>query len=480
MTEVLTTEQAPRRAPLSGVTSLIVATALVLLYFRAPFLRAGWPAAFHPAFWGFVGCLVVYSVLVLSLPARWTQRLTSLSRHRMTIPREGIGYLLIMVVLFVGSSLTHSNTLLLVFAAMAGPFVVNGWVTYTMLKNVRALRTPPPRAMVGEVFSVELALENQTRVVSMWMMVAQDRVMYGPSEWTPTVLFTRVPAKSTIAGHYQMRLLQRGRHRFGPIRVTSRFPLGLIERGCLFREYGEMLIYPRIGRLSPHWKRRLLGASELIETPQTRMGVFDDEYHHLREYLAGDNPKAIHWRSSARRNQLIVREYQQNREHHLLLLVDLWSSPQPVEISRRLVEQALSLTATICSEHRQACRGATLAVVCCGRESWRWEARAHSSGLESLFDQLAVIEPSRENDFVAQSLRALSQMATSTRVVAISPRADTIDLRANAVSQSEGFSAAAIQWLAVEDDSFADLVMFPDESSTRWQRPAAPALQEST
>jgi len=476
MTEVITTEPGPRRVPISGVAACIAAAALVLLYFRAPFLRAGWPEFYHPLFWTFVGGLVGYGVLVNTLPAHWTQRLTSLSRHRMTIPREGIGYLLIMIVLFVGSSLTHSNTLLLVFAAMAGPFVVNGWVTFTMLKNVRVSRTPPPRAMVGELFSVEIDLENQTRMVSMWMMVASDSVTYGPHEWTPTVLFTRVPAKSTIAGHYQMRLLQRGRHRFGPLRVTSRFPLGLIERGCLFRDYGEMLIYPRIGRLSPHWKRRLLGASELIETPQPRMGVFDDEYHHLREYLAGDNPRAIHWRSSARRNQLIVREYQQNREHHLLLLVDLWTSPQPAEISRRYVEQALSLAATLCSEHRRECRGATLTVVCCGRESWRWEARANSSGLESLFDQLAVIEPSRDNDFSAQTQRALSQMASSTRVVALSPRVDVLERRGGTQSQAESLSFAAVQWIAVDDASFADVVQFPEE---RILTTTAPVLQET-
>lgn len=477
MSEVITAEQGPRRVPLSGVTACLVATALVLLYYRAPYMHAGWPEAYYPFFWMFVAALLGYGVLVMTLPTHWTQRLTSFSRHRMTIPREGIGYLLIMIVLFIGSSLTHSNTLLLVFAAMAGPFVVNGWVTFTMLKNVRVSRTPPPRAMVGELFSVEIDLENQTRIVSMWMMVAQDSVTYGSSEWLPTVLFTRVPAKSTIAGHYQMRLLQRGRHRFGPLRVTSRFPLGLIERGCLFRDFGEMLIYPRIGRLSPHWKRRLLGASELIETPQPRMGVFDDEYHHLREYLAGDNPRAIHWRSSARRNQLIVREYQQNREHHLLLLVDVWSSPQPVEISRRLVEQALSLTATLCSEHRRECRGATLTVVCCGRETWRWEARANSSGLETLFDQLAVIEASRENEFVAQSRKALSQMATSTRVIAISPRADSIDLRGGSSStQMESLSVAAIQWLAVDDASFAEIVHYPEE---RILTTAAQALQET-
>lgn len=88
-----------------------------------------WPEAFHSLFWVGEGLLVALGIALLlgvQVPRRWLWW----RRFRVYIPREGIGYLLIMAVLFVGSSLTQSNMLLLVFAAMAGPFVVNGWLTW--------------------------------------------------------------------------------------------------------------------------------------------------------------------------------------------------------------------------------------------------------------------------------------------------------------------------------------------------------------
>lgn len=472
----------PRRLSLAGFSTLAAAGGLAIAYRRLPFMHEDWPDWFHPIFWVFVAGLVLASASLLAspfVPQQWLRRIPTLGRNRVYIPREGIGYLLIMAVLFVGSTLTQENRLLLVFAAMAGPFIVNGSITYTMLKNVQIRRRPPPRAMASELFSVEVDLANESAMLPLWMMVVQDVVAFGHASWAPTILFTRVPPKTVRTSHYQIRLMQRGRYRFGPVQVISRFPLGLVERGCLFRDSGEMLIYPRVGRLSPRWKRRLIGASELIETPQPRSGVFDDEYHHLREYRAGDNTRAIHWRSSARRNMLIVREYQQNREHHLLVLVDLWAGPGPRDVSQRRTEQVLSFATTLACEHRRECRGATLTFVACGTETWRWEARANSQGLETLLDRLAVIEAGRENGFAKALVDSAALMAANTRIVVVSPRRE-----ADAVANGNGHGPARValspvHWLTVDDASFGELVLFADDRQpARGQATLGPATAE--
>jgi uncharacterized protein (DUF58 family) len=473
MTTPSNPELASSKVPLAGFLALLAAGALGALYVLLPFLRDDWLPAFYRLFWTFVGGLVLFALAAIiwpRVPERWKRLIPRVNRNRMLIPREGIGYLLIMVVLFVGSSLTRENRLMLVFSALAGPFVVNGWITYTMLQNVRIARRAPPRAMAGELFSVELVLENQSPLISAWMMAALDEVSIGGEHVRASVLFTRVPPRTSQVGHYQLRLGQRGRHAFGPVEIVSRFPLGLIERGCQYREFGETLVYPRIGRLSPRWKRRLLGASELVETPQPQRGVFDDEFHHLREYRPGDNPRAIHWRSSARRNTLIVREYQQNREHNLLLLIDLELPPR-LTVDRTHIEQVLSVAATLCVEHRRECRGSALTVLAAGKESWRWEATVSSAGLESLFDLLAVIEPAATTRFAAYWAESLSKPAPSTRSIVVSTRTP-----AEALPSVNGAALpAGLQWITISEETFADLVTFPEDDRGRGE----PSSQEA-
>lgn len=469
---------APRRLSLGGILTGLTVLGLTIVYVRLPYFSSNWPPYYHTLFFlllSGMGLSMLASFGWVRIPEAWRQRVPSFGANRVYIPREGVGYLLIMCVLFVGSSLTQYNTLMLVFAAMAGPFVVNGSLAYTMLKNARVRRRTPPRAMAGELFSVEVELENATPWLSLWMMVVQDQITYREETSYPSILFTRVAPATAQLGHYQVRLLQRGRHRFGPINISSRFPLGLVERGCLMQAAGEMLIYPRIGRLNSHWKRKLLGASELIETSQPRAGMFDDEFHHLREYRAGDNPRAIHWRSSARRNMLIVRDFQQNREHHLAVLIDLWPAAAAAP-GESTVEQVLSLVATLCCEHRRSCRGASLTVIGCGRDVFRWEMQAHDSGLESLLDQLALIEPAQTDRCAATLNELLQGVSSNTRVAVVSTRPQT-DVPRTVRTESSGSlvdsrrQRAAVQWLEVTPDNFADLVWFPTEDFGRSTQP---------
>ena len=60
---------------------------------------------------------------------------------------------------------------------------------------------------------------------------------------------------------------------FGRIYLSSRYPFGLGERGRIFNVKDEILIHPRIGRISNTWRQRLLPATQLTErqTPQKRI-----------------------------------------------------------------------------------------------------------------------------------------------------------------------------------------------------------------
>lgn len=459
-----------RRFPSAGALALLTAGAMTAAYFEFPFMhRSWWPRPFYPLFWFVVGCIAsfgVWQLIRFYLPATWARRLPRISRYRVKFPREGIGFLLIMMVLFIGSSLTQSNMLLLVFAAMAGPFVVNGWITFNMLQGLRVHRTPPARAMASELFAVELVLENQSSLLSAWMMSVEDDLFHQRMLSPSSVLFVRVPPQEEQVGYYQLQLAQRGKYEFGPLRVTTRFPLGLIERSLIVREVGTTLIYPRIGRLSPGFKRQLLGASEQVEVSHSRAGVFDDEFHTLREYRTGDNPRAIHWRSSARRGALIVREYHQNREHNLLVMIDL-SGTRPEYAEQ--TEAVLSLALTLCIEYRHECRGGHLSVVCGGREPFRWEASKSASGMDQLLDWLAMVETASDEYFALIARETLEQVDLGTRVIVVSTRKQEAAPWGRSVTLVRGMP---VQWIEVTPERFSQAVVFAETASTGRQRHA--------
>lgn len=314
------------------------------------------------------------------------------ARNTVMLPRQGITYLVIMAVLFIGSMIGRSNMLMLVFAMMAGPFIVNGWIIYSMLKKVSVERRVPKRTMAGEPAVVELGITNGKRWISNWLMSITDSVENPREQLTTGVLFTRVPPKSQSIGHYHLRLMQRGKYHFGALHVTTRFPLGLVERGLLFDKPDEIIVYPRLGRLSSTWKRDHLLAADLVQQRQPRRGAFDDEFHRIREYRWGDNPRAIHWRTSARHNQLMVRQYRQSRDHDLLLILDLFGSKKLSGDERERVELAVSLAATICVEHMRESRDSRLCVLSAGSDIERFEGESAAAFRDTLLDLLAIAE----------------------------------------------------------------------------------------
>jgi uncharacterized protein (DUF58 family) len=323
----------------------------------------------------------------------------SLMRHRVSLPRSGLVYLVMIIVILTGSLLGRSNMLMLVFALMAGPFIVNGWITFSMLRRIRVSRRVPSRVMVGENAAIEVTLENRRYLLPGWLMRVSDRVSNAKEELEAEVLFARVPRRGARIASYEVRLMQRGRYFFGPMQVSTRFPLGLVERGLIVPSHDEILVYPRLGRLSPRWKREHLLAAEMAHHHKLRRGVFDDEFHAIREYRSGDNPRNIHWRTSARQNQLMVREFHQSRDRNLLILLDLWQPAKPSRDDEDRVELAVSLAATLCVDQMKTNRDARFELAAAGHEFQRWEGRSGPAGVDSLLEMLALVMPGPVTDW---------------------------------------------------------------------------------
>lgn len=103
--------------------------------------------------------------------------------------------------------------------------------------------------------------------------------------------------------------------------------------------------------------------------------MFDDEFHRIREFRSGDNPRTIHWRSTARCGQLMVQEFHQNYESGCFILLDLCAHD---DFSDSEIELAVSAAATLCVSRTYnssdvqsalAVTGQTAAFVCDTRAS---------------------------------------------------------------------------------------------------------------
>jgi uncharacterized protein (DUF58 family) len=318
------------------------------------------------------------------------------NRNRMAITRQGVAYIAIMSVMFLGSIIGRTNMLMFVFAMMIGPWVLN-----------------------GEMVSVEIEVTNRKWFLSSWLLAARDQVSHLRDRFQGATLFVRVRAGQSRRGHYFVRFSQRGEYSFGPLELTTHFPLGLVERGLLFNDFAKLIVHPRVGRMTSRWRSDLWNATELVEQRRMRAGLFDDEFHRIREYRPGDNPKAIHWRTTARRGELMVREYQQTRDRDLVLLVELWQPAHPTASDQDRVEVAISFAATVLHESLRQSRESRLRMIVVGSATSAWD---HHASLEQALDQLALAAAATTADVRPAIDETLQRVTGSSRVVVVSTR----------------------------------------------------------
>jgi uncharacterized protein (DUF58 family) len=155
-------------------------------------------------------------------------------------------------------------------------------------------RDVPPDGFPGDTGTVTLSFD----VDSPFGGTVSDQLSDGLSG--DPVVETTVGATPAT---YEVTYDRRGAHDVGLVSVTAQDVLGLAETELTVPGQDTVLVYPTVHDVAP-WAGRALRALYDVERSQER-----DEFDRLREYERGDALRDIHWRSSAKRDDLVVKEF---------------------------------------------------------------------------------------------------------------------------------------------------------------------------
>ena len=121
-------------------------------------------------------------------------------------------------------------------------------------------------------------------------------------------------------------------------------------------------------------------------------GMLEGDYYGLREWRPGDSQRWIHWRTSAKLGELAVRQFEQQRNRDLILVLDLWQPDSPTEQELLQTEIAISFLATAVTDfsHRG---GSHVVISVAGRDTRYWSGPASTMIAHDVLDHLAEAAP---------------------------------------------------------------------------------------
>ena len=325
-----------------------------------------------------------------------------LPTERQILTREGFIYFVGGVLLLMAGLWQQVNLILLVFTLSAGPFLASIFGGRAMLRRLSIVRRLPVYVFSGDPLVIDYTLENGRRwfgalaVFLEDLLVPVDRAITGAVSVTPRVFFARVAGRDRARIRWECPSPRRGKYRFRDLDVGTRSPFGLVEHRVTIALPDQVVVYPTIGRLTRRWFQMQRQATENRRGQRHDRSAQQVEYHGLRDYRSGDSPRWIHWRTSARRGELMVKEFEQQNEQDLAILIDPWvprtkASPE----QREALEQAISFAATLCLE---TCRhqGRRLVLGWTGPAPGVRQGPASVKLLHELLEQLAMMRPASE------------------------------------------------------------------------------------
>ena len=323
-------------------------------------------------------------------------------------------------------------------------------VTYVM--SVRPIVSAsrlvrPPRVHAEGSSRVELALINQARRRSPVLGVRDP--FDGGARWAKFQVAPLAPGELARAA-YRLPTDQRGVFDLGPLSVRVSDPFGIAARHTFAAPATRLTVYPRVDAIAAMPTSQ--GDDPLAgqEHPHALAGPGGDFYT-LRPYVRGDDLRRVHWPSTARTDELMIRQDELPWQGRATIVVDTRAATTTPEAFELVLSAAASIV-TACWQRRSLLRLVTTA----GFDSGFAAGNAH---VDTIFEHLAAADTDAGHlrATLASLRRGTGGGALAVVTTALAPIAD---LQAVAALQSR-FGTAA-------------LVVFERSS---WA-PAAPPLPE--
>jgi len=319
---------------------------------------------------------------------------------RVALTGPGLRFSLLVTVVGFAAYNNQNNLLYLMASVGLAGLLVCGCAGWASLRGVELVGSEAPDAYVDVPFREKLLFATSSRALHAFGLRVKGAT--GP------LSFLRVGERK--ACHVERVFRRRGRYRGEPVEVSTRFPFGFFHLTRTMTTARELFVFPRIRPIDTAH----LDASRRGLLPRSRRRGQGDEFFRLREYVSGDHVHHIHWKTSAKLDDLMVREFGDDEEEQLSVgFVPVFTN----ETDTSEFEHSVSAAASLVTHLHQA--GVSFRFLAEDIELSPSRSREH---VRRILGYLAEVQPTEHPDprFVRNAHRTLARGETLL-VIALDP-----------------------------------------------------------
>jgi uncharacterized protein (DUF58 family) len=232
------------------------------------------------------------------------------------------------------------------------PFAVYSiLLSFYPLSEIKVSRTIKPlEAKSGDTIRVKVTLQRNI-IFPLFYLVVEDEIQSpyfqsGESKNAKTILFPGF--KKYIEWEYLWEDTARGEHTFTSVRLRTGDFFGLFEKERTIKSEKTILVYPsyvdlKYRPLENRYDQGMTNSNVNMQKDTTMVTG-------IRQYEPGDRFSWIHWKSFARTNQMMTKEFEERQSHDVLVILDR----TPTDAFEEMVQFTNSITRAILKKGAQA------------------------------------------------------------------------------------------------------------------------------
>ncbi|SHG41832.1 DUF58 domain-containing protein [Winogradskyella jejuensis] len=206
----------------------------------------------------------------------------------------------------------------MLFYVSLGLLVIDLILLYKQ-KGLHATRVLPEKLSNGDDNPIEISLSNSYNYLTELLLIDELPFQYQKRDFEiETVLKPQEKKKIT----YTLRPLERGEYYFGNLNIYVNSPIKLATRRFQFGKDAMVPNYPSFLQLRKYML--LAFSNKLFEygLKKIRRIGHTMEFEQIKDYVMGDDIRNINWKATAKRNQLMVNQFQDERSQPIYSVID--------------------------------------------------------------------------------------------------------------------------------------------------------------
>ena len=228
-----------------------------------------------------------------------------------------LGILVCFVLAYIYPVLYNATWLLMYL--FLGFVVIDFLLLFASNQRFAAFREVPEKLSNGDENPIIVRIESGYGFAANVKVIDEIPIQFQIRDFT---VERNLPAGGTDAFEYNLRPVERGEYYFGKLNVYVSSPLRLVARRFSFGEGQMVPTYPSFIQLRKYdlmaFSNRLFqyGLKKIRRIGHTM------EFEQIKEYVSGDDIRTINWKATAKKNQLMVNQFQDERSQNVYMAID--------------------------------------------------------------------------------------------------------------------------------------------------------------